>query len=535
MSDKPTVFLDGKSLTIEQVYGIACGKSRVELVEAVWKQLKDFREGLEKQLVNHPDVKIYGTNVGCGDLKDVAISPEVFENYQVRFINAHNCGTGDPLPVEHVRAIMVIRLNSFAKGYSAIRPQTCRLMIEMLNRDVVPWVLEEGSVGASGDLVPLAMIAASMLGLKDAKAYYRGKLMPASDALEKADLKPVRLGAKEAMGITNGSSFIAGIALFMVNEIELLMDNAVIAAALSLEAVRGEKDAFSPLITDTRPHPGQVYYGKIMRRLIENSRRMTPDAQKIAFPGQHPDSVKERVQDRYSFRAVPPVHGALKEAVDKLKNVLEIEINSATDNPLFVLKDGWYIAKSGANFHGQPVAAVIDYVKSTLTALALICNKRAFSILDRAQSYGLPQDLAADPEGGDTGLMITQYAASARAAESRILAYPASVTSISTAANQEDFVSMGSIGTVHLRKLVYNTRIVIAVELLCALRSLQMTYHLLPQNLRSLGTGTSKVFQLLNEQLPPVGRDRYLRLDMEKMVEIVTAGELTDILGELLG
>lgn len=518
--------LDGKSLTIPALLAIAENKKQVDFTDAIWHELESFRKGLERQLVEHPDIQIYGTNVGCGDLKDVTISPEAFENYQIRFIRAHNCGTGKPLAEPVVRAIMVIRLNSFAKGFSGVRPETCRLMIDMLNRGVTPWVLEEGSVGASGDLVPLAMIGAVLLGFKEAKAYYLGQLLAADEALEKAGLHPTRLGAKEAMGLTNGSSFIAGLAVFAWRKATNILKHAAISGALSLEAIRGEKDAFSDLILESRPHRGQMAIGKTLRALIEGSRRMTADAQRVEFPGQHKETVKERVQDRYSFRAIPQVHGAFFEALDKLHEVLLIEINSATDNPLFILNNGWYIAKSGANFHGQPLAAVIDYAKLTLTGLTLITNKRVFAILDKAQSYGLPQDLAADPCGGDTGLMISQYAASARAAESRILSFPASVTSISTAANQEDFVSMGSIGAIHFEKVIYNAEIVVAVELLCSTRSLQMTCNLLPESLRQLAPETQKVFDYLNEILPPISQDQYLRLDMEKMISVVQSGDL---------
>jgi len=535
MKDEHTILLDGQSLTIEDVLAIAEGEARVDFPEATWTYLREFRSGLEKQLVDHPEIKIYGTNVGCGDLKDVGIGIEQFEDYQVRFIKAHNCGTGEALPENVVRAIMVIRLNSFAKGLSAIRPETCRMMINMLNCAVTPWVLEEGSVGASGDLVPLAMIGAVLLGLPDAKAYYRGELMTAPDALAAAGLKPTRLGAKEAMGLTNGSSFIAAIGLYCLIDAEELLTTASITAALSLEAIRGEKDAYSELITDSRPHTGQLVIGYQMRSLVEGSQRTTRAAQEVAFPDQYAHTVCERVQDRYSFRAVPQVHGAAWEALVKLREILTIEINSATDNPLFMKReDGVYIARSGANFHGQPLATVIDYAKLALASVALITNKRVFSILDRAQSYGLPQDLAADPAGGDTGLMITQYAASARAAESRILATPASVASVSTAANQEDYVSMGSVGAIHLWKSLYNLEIIIGVELLIAVRALQMTRNLLPDELNVLGRGTEPVFDYVNTVLPPVTEDQYLRLDMETAIEIIRSGRLLEIASENL-
>ncbi|MBN1551044.1 aromatic amino acid lyase [bacterium] len=534
MKRNGTVILTGDSLTISDVIDIAENGYGVDLSKDRWDYLKNFRNGLEKQLVTQPEIKIYGTNVGCGDLKDIVLSPHVFENYQERFIKAHNCGTGMPLKEKFVRAIMVLRLNSFAKGMSALRPETCKLMVDMLNRGVTPWVLEEGSVGASGDLVPLAMIAAVMLGLPQAKAYYQGQLLSAPEALSQADLKPTKLGAKEAMGLTNGSSFIAGLAVFAYRDTVNLYNNALISAALSLEAIRGEQDAFSELIIHSRPHAGQLKTGTQIRNLIRNSKRMSTKSQKHLFPGQITGTAEERVQDRYSFRAVPQVHGTLYESIRKFEEILTIEINSATDNPLFTFENGIYSAKSGANFHGQPLAVVVDYLKIALTGVLLITNKRAFAILDKAQSYGLPQDLAADPAGGDTGLMITQYAASARAAESRILSTPASITSISTAANQEDFVSMGSIGILHLNKIILNGEIVVAVELLCALRSLQMTETYLPEHLRSLGEGTQRIASYLTKCLPPVFQDQYLRDDMESMRSEVRNGSIVGLVADLL-
>jgi histidine ammonia-lyase len=587
----PTVLLDGERLRIEDVVNVAEKGYKVDFSEETWEKISEFRKGLEEYLYEHPEKPIYGVTRGCGDLLTSVLKKEewekyieayknykneltniekerkrkevfkqyleALEDYQLRYIQAHNCGTGNPLPIEIVRAVMVIRLNSFAKGYSAVRPQTCQLMIDMLNKGVTPWVLEEGSVGASGDLVPLAMIGAVLLGLPEAKAYYKRELMSASEALAKADLTPINLGAKEAMALTNGSNLIAALAVFATRDAENILKTASISTAFSLEAIRGEKNAFSKNIAEMRPHKGHIYIADQIRKLLEESKRTSKEAQEIPYPRQitsderdkiqkmeeisekeeFKDAVNrllegatvagERIQDRYSFRAVPQVHGAVYEALEKLKEVVFTEINSATDNPLFFKDEtGRYQAISGANFHGQPLAVVIDYLKLALTGLALITNKRTFSLLDKAQNFGLPGDLVADSSGGDTGLMIAQYAGAARAAESRILSTPASIMSISTAANQEDIVSMGTIGAFHLHKVLYNTQIVVSIELLCALRGLQMTYDLLPDSLKPLGQGTSRVYEFLNKLLPPVKRDQYLRIDMEKIVKLIQSGDL---------
>jgi histidine ammonia-lyase len=249
---------------------------------------------------------------------------------------------------------------------------------------------------------------------------------------------------------------------------------------------------------------------------------------------------EERVQDRYSFRCAPQVHGALYEAIDKLKRTLSKEINSATDNPLFKFdktgQDGGVLFASGGNFHGQALAAPVDYLKITLTSLGLITDKRTFSLLDHRLSFGLPADLAIDTSKADGGLMVLQYAGAARAAENRVLSTPASVMSVSTAANQEDYVSMGSIGVIHLRKIIYNTQILVGIELLCALRGLQLTYDKLPKGLRELGKGTQKVYDELSKpaHFPPEKTDRYLRTEMMRSIELVRSGKLIELVKELL-
>jgi histidine ammonia-lyase len=537
MANRNTVFLDGKTLTIEDVINVAENKYLVGFADGIETAIKNRRAGLEKQLIEKPHIKMYGTNVGCGDLKDIDITPASFEDYQQRYIKAHNCGTGKPLPEKLVRAMMVIRLNSFAKNLSAMRWETCTTIIEMLNKELTPEILEEGSVGASGDLVPLAMMAAVLIGLPKAWAYHKGKRMRAPQAMREAGIEITKLGAKEAMGLTNGSNFITAFGVFAVRDAERLIKNASISAALSLEAIRGEQCAFSKLINDSRPHKGQKQIAAQIRSLIRGSKRATAKAQLVRFRDQSEESVKVRVQDRYSFRAIPPVHGAAVDAVRRLRHDVTTEINSATDNPLFSVDSrNIFTAFSGANFHGQPLAAVIDYAKLSITGLSLITDKRTFSLLDKHLNYGLPGDLAKDPTKGDTGLMITQYAGAARAAENRVLSTPASVMSISTAANQEDFVSMGSIGAVHCAKVIRNTQIVVAIEILCALRGLQFTYDFLSDKLRTLGAGTSRVYEFLNkkENMPPVSGDTYLRTEMDKLIILVENGKLVELVDDLL-
>ena len=714
-NDQNIIYLDGSSLTIEKLIDISENNRPVAFRDETIQAIKSYREGLIDHLKLRPDIAIYGVNTGCGDLLSSWLmndereeylriweaqekDPESqelnrafktyiksLESYQEKYIKAHNCGTGSPLPIRTARAIMVIRLNSFAKCYSAISWNICRMMIEMLNRGVTPWILEEGSVGASGDLIPLAMMGAVMIGLPEAKAYYKNDLLPADEALKIAGLSPIRLGPKEAMGLTNGSNFISALCAFAVRDTENLLKSASISAALSLEAIRGERDAFDARIADARRHEGQIVISRHIREMLEGSKRTSRDAQKIPFaypllieddilapekivevlysenpyfeylfqmigsegmdrinsymgtekshslkskiaeelnqlignryfydyqvfekikisvasrkiidkidadfdtivnsetspdidtplvfddhetlteseyrilnrliiehifkdcirkrdglserphfPPQSPETARPRIQDRYGFRAIPQVHGPLYEALKRFRETVEIEINSATDNPLLfdeATKPGGFRALSAANFHGQPLAAVIDYLKSCITAVALITDKRCFAMLDKHQSFGLPGDLGSDSSQSNTGLMIAQYAGAARAAECRVLSTPSSVMSVSTSANQEDFVSMGSIGALHLEKIIYNTQIIVAMETLCALRALQLTEDMLPKELRVLGKGTTKAYEYLSTILPPAFEDRYLRLDMEKAIEIVKSGELVE-------
>lgn len=578
MPNHNIVRLDGTTLSIDDVINVAESDAEntysVAFAAGIEEKIRATRKQLEYQLDTYPEIEVYGTNVGAGDLKDNRVSRASAEDQQERYIKAHNCGTGEPLPKEIVRAMMVIRLNSFARNLSAMRWETCALMVDMLNKGVTPEILEEGSVGASGDLVPLAMMAAVMIGLPEAYAYYEGKRLPGPQAMAEAGIEITKLGAKEAMGLTNGSNFLAAFGAFAVRDAELLIKNASISSALSLEAIRGEKDAFSELINKSRRHKGQTRIAKQIRELIEGSKRTTVKAQKEQFPTQHLDTVKGRVQDRYSFRAIPPVHGAACEAIAKLKRTIRIEINSATDNPLFLeeeinsphvqsklegisdsnntltldklqvddnLNGRLLCDYSGANFHGQPLATVIDYAKLSLTGLALITDKRTFSLIDKDLNYGLPKDLAVNPRNGDTGLMIAQYAGAARVAENRVLSTPASVMSISTSANQEDFVSMGSIGAIHLRRVIRNTRIVVAIELLCALRGLQMSHDYLPEPLRALGAGTSRAYEFLDKEMPlardekgePLG-DTYLKTDIDRMIGFVKDGSLVNLVQDLL-
>jgi histidine ammonia-lyase len=538
------VKLTGNNLTIENILDVAEKEFKVTIAKESREKIEKGRKLLEDQITGEESkiIPIYGTNRLHGDLKNIAVDEELLEKYQVKYINVHNCGTGKPLEIRFVRAIMLIRLNSFCKGLSGMQIETCEMLLEMLNEGVTPEVLEEGSVGASGDLVPLAMIGATMIELDEAVAYFKGERLSAKEAMEKSGIKArhpdFKLKAKEAMGLTNGANFIAALTTFSLRDAKRILQTASISTALSLEAIRGEKRAFSELINENSDrHDGQIAVAKQLRELIRNSDRCTKKAQERSLGEGHKG--EERVQDRYSFRCAPQVHGALYEAIQKLESTLTREINSATDNPLFDFDkkgaDGGILFASGGNFHGQSLAAPIDYLKITLTSLGLITDRRTFSLLDKNLNYGLPEDLAKDTSKADGGYMITQYAGAARAAENRVLSTPASVMSVPTSANQEDFVSMGSIGSLHLRKIIYNCEILVAIELLCATRALQLLDDILKSDATNypLGTQTAKVYERLKNLLGEYTGDSYLRTEMVKVIDLVKSGELIDLTSEV--
>ena len=530
-----TIILDGNSLTIQDVLDVARGEALVEIDPKALKKVSNAYEKGVRQVVMEGRL-VYGVTTGCGDLLDGGIRPqdrekyidkegglkeyeEALKEYQKRYIKAHNCGTGKPFSREVVRAAMLIRLNTFVKGNSGVRPQLCNRLKNMINLDVVPWVLTEGSVGASGDLVPLAMLAAALMGLEGAKAYPPDSETPicAKEALKKAGLTPTfELYPKEAMAITNGATFMAAQAVFSLEDAIKLINSASVIAAMSLVAIRGETDAFSEDLINARPHKGAIAIAKQMRQVIKGAKRLSRKAQRIQLLLSQPQpeiQVRDRIQDRYSFRCIPQVHGTALEGIWYLKEKLEIEINSSTDNPLFFEdpQTGEFIAKSGGNFHGQPLSFAIDGVKVALTTLSLMADKRAFSMLDRSQSFGLPADLAPDHTKGDTGLMIAQYASAARAAENRVLSYPSSVTSVTTSANQEDFVSMGLNGALHLMRVVENTYVTLAVELLAAYRAIQ---HSIPTDERPVENMVAGV-RWNSEQITPISK-----LSQSQMKEI---------------
>ena len=501
--------IDGNSLTIEEVIRVARNFETVQMSPEGRRQVEVSRAVVEKLLDSEKPV--YGISTGFGDLSRIWIPPAEREKLQRNLILSHAAGVGECLSEDVVRAAMLLRANSLTKGYSGIRPETMEMLLTMLNRRVYPAVPSKGSVGASGDLSPLSHIALVMMG--EGKAFVQGKCVSGAEALAAAELKPVAFGGKEGLALINGTQIMTAVGVLVWHDAADLMKAADIAAAMSLEALRGTRAAFDERISRIRPHPGQLATCSNLLRLTSDSRIME----------SHEHCGK--VQDAYSLRCVPQVHGASKDAVMRTLETLSIEMNSATDNPLIFPETGEVI--SGGNFHGQPVALVMDYMKTALAEIGSISERRVNRMLD-AHLSDLPPFLTAYP-GVDSGLMITQYTAAALVSENKVLAHPACVDSIPTSANQEDHVSMGTIAARQAREILENVRHVIAIELLVAAQGLDFLKPLEP------GKGVGAAYQAIRRKVPHLDEDRVPADDIALVYELLVQGAIVQATEEVVG
>lgn len=413
-------------------------------------------EKLVRELVERGD-PVYGVNTGFGDLATVRIPASEMRALQRNLVRSHAMGVGDPLPADAVRAIMLLRANTLAAGRSGVRRETLELLIDMLDRAVHPIIPMHGSVGASGDLAPLAHIALVMIG--EGEATHDGKRKPGALALKNADLKPIELAAKEGLSLINGTQVMTGIGCLALHDAEVLASSADVIAAMSAEALRATDQAWDAAIHDARPHPGQRAVARNLRALVDGS----------AIRESH-RSGDPRVQDPYSVRCVPQVHGSTRDALGYVRRVLETEINSITDNPLVFAEDGRVL--SGGNFHGQPVALALDLATIAVATLGDIAEAR-IDRLTNGHTSGLPPFLTPKP-GSNSGFMVAQYTAAALVAEDRLRAMPASLQSIPTSAGMEDHVSMGVHAAHKLSAVVRNVRDILAIEALCAAQGLDL-------------------------------------------------------------
>ncbi len=448
----------------------------------------------------------YAINTGVGKLSDVHIEPAQNRQLQLNLIRSHSAGVGEPLSQEETRAMMLLRANSLAKGFSGVRPEVIDLICAMLNKGVHPVVPSQGSVGASGDLAPLAHLALAMIG--EGEVWAGSGRAISADTLKRAGIKPLTPEAKEAISLINGTQAMLAVGTLSLLAAETLAETADVLGAMSLDALHGTDVAFDERIHAARPHAGQVTVAANLRRLLTGSE----------IRESHKDCGS--VQDAYSLRCIPQVHGAVRDTLDFCRRTFEIEMNSAVDNPLvFVKSDGEGDIISGGNFHGEPLAFALDYMAIVLTALAGISERRIERLVNPALNEGLPPFLAADA-GINSGFMMPQVTAAALASENKVLAHPASVDSITTSGNKEDYVSMGMTAAIKLKRVVANTTHVLAIEACAAAQALDF---LAP--LKSSGP-LQKAHAAIRKVSPRIEQDRVFAEDFAKLAELVRSGVL---------
>jgi histidine ammonia-lyase len=516
MNEQPSapVNLDGDSLTIEQVLAVARRSAPVRLDEGAAARVEASRDWID-EISSGDGLTIYGVNTGFGSLAEVRIPPKDVATLTRNLILSHSVGVGRALSEEAVRATILIRANTLAKGYSGIRLETVQTLVEMLNRGVHPVIPEKGSVGASGDLAPLSHLALPLMG--EGEAYYQGRHLSGAEAMRQAGLAPVELAAKEGLALNNGTSVTAALACLALSDAENLVRHAEIAVAMSLEASQAVSRAFNARLHAARNHRGQ-------QATAANICRLTAGSELI-------DSTP-RVQDAYSLRCAPQVLGAVRDTLEFVRTTVENEINAATDNPLIFLDEpGPNKAFSGGNFHGEPLALTMDFLGIAVAEVGNIAERRIFRLLDGTLNSSLPPMLTQD-SGLQSGLMMAQYTAAALVSDNKTLAHPDSVDSIPTGANQEDHVSMSANAARHALEIVWNTERIVAIELLCAAQGLDLRTE---GSSRQPGRGTQAAYQALRAGgIPPLAQDRILAPDIERAAELIHTGQMAEAVDAVL-
>lgn len=502
------IILDGETLTFEQVLAVAHGEPnnpRVVLSEEAKINVRRSANAVQT-LLERGEIA-YGITTGFGAFKDKIISREEVELLQRNIVVSHAVGVGKPFDVPTTRAIILIRANTLARGFSGIRLETLEALIELLNRGVHPIVPEKGSLGASGDLAPLAHIACVLIG--EGEAVFNGEKLSGADALEKAELKPVVLAAKEGLALTNGTTIMTAVGLLETAKAKKLADFADIAGCLSLEALNGTVSAFDERIHNLRPHPRQIDCAKNLREILAESEFVR------AFDPKN-------VQDAYTLRCMPQVHGACRDAVAYAEWVVNIELNAVTDNPLiFCDETGESIeVVSGGNFHGEPLALSMDYLAIALSELGNISERRLMRLTDECSNAGILPAFLTENGGLNSGFMIVQYTSAALCTENKVLSHPASVDTIPSSANVEDHVSMGVTSVLKLRQISENLESILALELFAAAQGVDFRRQKIGSE-KILGKGTRNIYEKIRERVPFIEKDEYLKNYIEIVREIV--------------
>ncbi|MDN3019531.1 histidine ammonia-lyase [Paenibacillus sp. BSR1-1] len=482
------VVLTGQTLKIEEAKEVLYNNAFVKASAESWSKVEKSREAVE-MIVKQKKV-IYGITTGFGKFSDVLIDAEDVEQLQWNLIHSHACGVGEPFPEVVSRAMLLLRANALLKGFSGVRPVVIERLLELLNAHIHPVIPQQGSLGASGDLAPLSHLALVLMG--EGEVFYKGEQMKAVTALSKEGIVPLTLQAKEGLALINGTQAMTAMGLVNYIEAEQLALQTEAIASLTLEGSRGIKDAF-----DADVHLSRGY--RQQSEVAERIRRMISDSQLVTTQGEL------RVQDAYSLRCIPQVHGASWQALDYVKEKLEIEMNAATDNPL-IFNDGEKVI-SGGNFHGQPIAFAMDFLKIAMAEFANISERRIERLVN-PQLNDLPPFLSPEP-GLQSGAMIMQYVAASLVSENKTLAHPASVDSIPSSANQEDHVSMGTIGSRHAHQIIQNVRRVLAIELICALQAVEY------RGIERMASFTNAFYTEARKLIPSITQDRVFSKDIE--------------------
>jgi len=512
--------INGNDLTLDDVRQVVYERRPV-LLEPEARLAVDRARAVVDDLVENNRVA-YAVNTGVGKLADLHIAPDSIRKLQVNLMRSHAAGVGPPLAEDVTRAMLLLRANSLAKGFSGVRAVVIDTLSEMLNRGVHPVIPSQGSVGASGDLAPLAHLGLVLMG--EGEVVYHGARMPAASALKQTDIKPLVLEAKEAISLINGTQGMLAVGLLAMLQAEILADTADVIGALTVDALKGTDVAFDERIHKARPHAGQLHVAQNLRRMLEGS----------LIRESHREC--QAVQDAYSMRCIPQVHGAVRDTLTHCREVFEVEMNSAVDNPLVFPEEKKVgapkrpmgaqvpgVVISGGNFHGEPLAFALDFLAIALSGLAGISERRLERLVNPALNEGLPPFLA--PGAGlNSGFMMPQVTAAALVSENKVLAHPASVDSITTSGNKEDYVSMGMIAANKLLRIVTNTRNVLAIEALAAAQALDFRA---PLKTSKRGEAAHAAIRSAS---PPFTEDRIFTPDIERVAELIASGKLAETL-----
>lgn len=502
------IIIDGENLSIDQVVDVARDFCKIELSDFAVKKINKARKLVDKYV--EEEKVVYGITTGFGKFSDIYISKSETKKLQKNLIMSHACGVGNPLSEEISRAIMTLRVNALAKGNSGIRLSTINTLIDMINKGVTPIIPEKGSLGASGDLAPLAHMVLVMMG--KGEAIYNGVRMSGAEAMEKADIQIVELTSKEGLALINGTQVMTAVATLTIYDALNLMKSADIIASMTIEALNGIIDAFDERIHNVRPHNGQIETAKNILRILKNSNMVTKQGE-------------IRVQDAYTLRCLPQIHGATRDAIYYVLDKINIEINSATDNPLIFSDEGDVI--SGGNFHGQPMALALDFLGIALSELANASERRIERLVNPSLS-GLPAFLT-EKGGLNSGFMILQYSAASLVSENKVLAHPASVDSIPSSANQEDHVSMGTIAARKAMEILKNTRNVLAMEMLASAQAIDLRGNI------GLGMGTKISYEIIRNHIESLNEDRVMYCDINKCEEILMSNMIVSSVEKEIG